>query len=365
MVRPALAGDLASGIWGGVVPDFPQPKKRVAGTGLIVRQRRRPGATTAAGSMNVRARMRAVSCRAPKLFSTRIAAILSMAAIFCPPLFSAADLQILTFPIGLITGEHRIEVELGVTQEPADLSLDGKKVCVATSSEPWCAVDFGPAPHVHLLELIRLGARWQGDSTASTMGQPTRHGGRSRDHALRTDPRRRMFRAPGVVSSGKIRPHSDRGHRKRPRTQTSRRQGIISISVQPVRRGPNHCCLSGLSGWLARREGRHRIQFRRGIPGDHDRCSAVTRGHEGEEEHRLGPSDARRWCQDHEPGGRRGRLCARPGSRLPVAAEFARRQGSYRQRLAQGRIVSFQPFETVVRHTRCSASPSRRFRMVA
>lgn len=86
---------------------------------------------------------------------TRTAAILSIAAIFCTPLFAAADLQILTFPIGLITGEHWIEVDLGVTQEPAELYLDGMKICTVAASESGCRVDFGEAPHVHLLELIR------------------------------------------------------------------------------------------------------------------------------------------------------------------------------------------------------------------
>jgi len=89
--------------------------------------------------------------------SIRIAAILSIAAFFCPFLFPATDLQILTFPVGLITGEHRIEVDLGVMEQPADLYFDGKRICTATPSKPWCAVDFGPTPHVHLLELIRRG----------------------------------------------------------------------------------------------------------------------------------------------------------------------------------------------------------------
>ena len=87
----------------------------------------------------------------------RLAVCLLIAAFFCPPLFSNTDLQILTFPIGLITGEHRIEVDLGVTQQPADLSLDGQRVCFVTASDPGCAVDFGSAPHVHLLEVIRRG----------------------------------------------------------------------------------------------------------------------------------------------------------------------------------------------------------------
>ncbi len=101
--------------------------------------------------------MRTVNQRSIRTVTIRLAVCLSIAAIFCPPLFSNTDLQILTFPIGLIVGEHRIEVDLGVTQKPADLSLDGKKVCFVTASDPGCAVDFGPAPHVHLLELIRRG----------------------------------------------------------------------------------------------------------------------------------------------------------------------------------------------------------------
>jgi VWFA-related protein len=101
--------------------------------------------------------MKTVSYRPPKVISIRTAAILAIAAFFCRPLFSTTDLQILSFPIGLIIGEHRIEVDLGVTQKPANLYLDGKKVCVVTASDPGCMVDFGPTPHVHLLELIRRG----------------------------------------------------------------------------------------------------------------------------------------------------------------------------------------------------------------
>lgn len=88
----------------------------------------------------------------------RIAAILLIAAFTSSFLFSDSDLQILTFPIGLVIGEQEIDVDLGAGQQPADLYLDGKRVCVLTSAEPVCVVDFGPAPRVHLLELIRKGA---------------------------------------------------------------------------------------------------------------------------------------------------------------------------------------------------------------
>ena len=65
------------------------------------------------------------------------------------------DLSILTFPIGLVIGEHSVDVDLGASAEPAELSLDGKPVCSLTAVRTRCVVDFGKAPHVHLLELVR------------------------------------------------------------------------------------------------------------------------------------------------------------------------------------------------------------------
>ena len=99
--------------------------------------------------------MSTVSLQPPSTLRIRFAAIFSIAAFFCPALYSATDLQILSFPIGLIVGEQRIEVDLGVTQKPADLYLDGQKICTPTASEPWCTVNFDLMPRVHLLELLR------------------------------------------------------------------------------------------------------------------------------------------------------------------------------------------------------------------
>ncbi|MDX2435432.1 MAG: hypothetical protein QNL88_00135, partial [Acidobacteriota bacterium] len=67
----------------------------------------------------------------------------------------SADLSILTYPVGLVTGEHSVDVDLGAGGEPAVLYLDGQKVCSMSATTTQCGVDFGDAPHVHLLELVR------------------------------------------------------------------------------------------------------------------------------------------------------------------------------------------------------------------
>lgn len=69
-----------------------------------------------------------------------------------------SQLRILTYPIGLVTGEQVFEVELGPTGESADFFLDGAPLCSVTVAKPRCAVDLGDAPHIHLLELIRRGS---------------------------------------------------------------------------------------------------------------------------------------------------------------------------------------------------------------
>jgi hypothetical protein len=68
-----------------------------------------------------------------------------------------SQLRILTYPIGLVTGEQTFEVDLGPGDQPASFFLDGVKMCSVTSAKPRCTVDLGEAPHVHLLELIRQG----------------------------------------------------------------------------------------------------------------------------------------------------------------------------------------------------------------
>ena len=85
-------------------------------------------------------------------------ALIVLAAVGIPTVESAddADLRILTYPIGLVTGEHAVEVALGAGGEPAELYLDGKPACTVTALETQCLIDLGDAPHIHLLELIRF-----------------------------------------------------------------------------------------------------------------------------------------------------------------------------------------------------------------
>jgi hypothetical protein len=68
---------------------------------------------------------------------------------------SAGDLAIATYPVGLVTGQLPIQVDLGATGTPATLFLDGEKVCEVTPQTSTCTVDLGADPHVHLLELVR------------------------------------------------------------------------------------------------------------------------------------------------------------------------------------------------------------------
>lgn len=80
-----------------------------------------------------------------------------LVAVLSLPAAAATDgaLKILTFPIGLVTGEHLIEVDLGPTGPPAELYLDGEMVCSPDPADPRCVVDLGESLRVHLLELIR------------------------------------------------------------------------------------------------------------------------------------------------------------------------------------------------------------------
>ncbi len=45
------------------------------------------------------------------------------------PVSADGDLAILTFPIGLVVGEHEFEVDLGASRAPAVLMLDGQRAC--------------------------------------------------------------------------------------------------------------------------------------------------------------------------------------------------------------------------------------------
>ncbi len=64
-------------------------------------------------------------------------------------------MQILTYPVGVVVGLIPVVVELGAPPRPASLRLDGRPVCRVTAAAPGCAVDLGPAPRVHVLELVR------------------------------------------------------------------------------------------------------------------------------------------------------------------------------------------------------------------
>ena len=99
------------------------------------------------------------------------------------------DLKILTYPIGLVTGAHPIETDLGAEGKPAELYLDGVSVCSLRASKSQCTVDLGDAPHVHLLELIRRDAAGRVAARSVTAVEyPARRGGR---------PRPRLFSVAG------------------------------------------------------------------------------------------------------------------------------------------------------------------------
>jgi len=66
-------------------------------------------------------------------------------------------MRILTYPTGLVTGKLEVRVDLGSGDRPADLYLDGMRVCSLHPESTECPVDLGPDPHVHLLELLREG----------------------------------------------------------------------------------------------------------------------------------------------------------------------------------------------------------------
>lgn len=67
-------------------------------------------------------------------------------------------MQILTYPVGVVVGVLPLVAELGVPPRPASLHLDGRAVCALTAEASGCAVDLGPAPRIHLLELVRADA---------------------------------------------------------------------------------------------------------------------------------------------------------------------------------------------------------------
>jgi hypothetical protein len=103
---------------------------------------------------------------------TRVIAVFTTCLVAtCAVLGSAAessDLSILTYPVGLVTGEHAVDVDLGRGGEPATLYLDGEQVCLMSATSTQCKVAFGEAPHIHLLELVRR------DSSGEVTGHASR-----------------------------------------------------------------------------------------------------------------------------------------------------------------------------------------------
>lgn len=95
----------------------------------------------------------------------RLAVAMSLACAALPAL-GADHLSILTFPVGLVVGEHEFEVDLGPSRAPAELHLDGSKVCVLGGETISCTVDLGNDPKVHQLELVRYDSG--GNLTAKT-----------------------------------------------------------------------------------------------------------------------------------------------------------------------------------------------------
>ncbi len=61
---------------------------------------------------------------------------------------------ILTSPVGLVSGELQVDLDLGVSSTGATLYLDGVDVCSPTPASPTCRIDLGSELHVHLLELV-------------------------------------------------------------------------------------------------------------------------------------------------------------------------------------------------------------------
>lgn len=84
-----------------------------------------------------------------------LAGTLILAFTLLRPCWAEGDLAILTFPIGLVVGEHDFEVDLGPSRAPAALMLDGLRVCSLSGGTNRCTVDLGPDPGVRLVELVR------------------------------------------------------------------------------------------------------------------------------------------------------------------------------------------------------------------
>ncbi|MBZ0111975.1 MAG: Hint domain-containing protein [Thermoanaerobaculia bacterium] len=96
--------------------------------------------------------------RVHELLGPAILGVLSAATLLPATAQGAGDLTIVTYPVGLVSGQLPIQMDLGATGTPATLFLDGEKVCEATPQVSTCTVDLGTDPHVHLLELVRPAA---------------------------------------------------------------------------------------------------------------------------------------------------------------------------------------------------------------
>jgi hypothetical protein len=85
------------------------------------------------------------------------AVVLCLLAVFGRPGPVAAqdEMQILSYPIGVVVGKIQIAVDLGSSARFAELFLDGKKVCDLAGRPATCTVNLGPDPHLHLLEAVR------------------------------------------------------------------------------------------------------------------------------------------------------------------------------------------------------------------
>jgi len=107
----------------------------------------------------------------------RVFFVMAVALTVASAANAADDLEILTWPAGLVAGEIEIEADLGATGGPAELFLDGVGVCELTAAEPGCTVDLGDDLHVHLLELIRYRSGGGSNRAERWLNRPGREAG--------------------------------------------------------------------------------------------------------------------------------------------------------------------------------------------
>ena len=73
--------------------------------------------------------------RALRGLATALTAVLTAVPVLAA---SESDLRILTYPIGLVSGEIPIDIDLGPGAEEAELYLDGEFVCALGGSSTNC-----------------------------------------------------------------------------------------------------------------------------------------------------------------------------------------------------------------------------------